>query len=37
MGYDEYYKGNEYKGSDEHLLFKLEIINNPYKTFFNRG
>ena len=37
MGYDEYYKGNEYKGSDEHLLFKLEIINNQEIIFLDEN
>ena len=37
MGYDEYYKGNEYKGSDEHLLFKLEITNNQEIIFLDEN
>ena len=33
MGFDEFYKGKEYKGASEHASFKLEILNNKEIIF----
>ena len=37
MGYDEYYKGNEYKGANEHVRFKVEFASNNEVVFLNEN
>ena len=37
MNYDEFYKGNEYKGSNEHIPFKLEILSNREVVFLDEN
>jgi hypothetical protein len=37
MNYDEFYKGNEYKGASEHVRFKLEFAPNKEVVFLNEN
>ena len=37
MNYDEFYKGNEYKGASEHIRFKVEFAPNKEVVFLSEN